>query len=69
MIGIYCNARVPFAITLMFRYNDHIDKQKTEKDKAQDRRFIRDHCISFTFVRDEFMPNPDFVFPQDHPGE
>jgi len=47
------------------RYNDHIDKQQNEREKATVRKFIRDHSISFTFVRDEFMPNPDFVFPQD----
>eukprot|EP00026_Physarum_polycephalum_P002863 Phypoly_transcript_02872.p1 GENE.Phypoly_transcript_02872~~Phypoly_transcript_02872.p1 ORF type:complete len:594 (+),score=115.49 Phypoly_transcript_02872:625-2406(+) len=45
------------------RYNDNIDKQPTEREKAQTRKFIRDHSISFTFVRDEFMPNPDFKFP------
>lgn len=45
------------------RYNDHIDKQPSEREKATTRKFIRDHSISFTFIRDEFMPNPDFVFP------
>jgi len=46
------------------RYNDHIEKQPSEREKAVDRKFIRDHSISFTFIRDEFMPNPDFVLPQ-----
>lgn len=49
-------------LALSFTLQD-IDKQPTEKEKAQVRRFIRDHSISFTFVRDEFMPNPDFKFP------
>jgi len=41
------------------RYNDYIEKQK---DKDHARRWIRSHSISFTFVRDELLPNPDFVF-------
>lgn len=45
------------------RFNDNIDKQDTERERAQTRKFIRDHSISFTFVRDEFLPNPDFKFP------
>eukprot|EP01102_Stenamoeba_stenopodia_P007334 TRINITY_DN2054_c0_g2_i1.p1 TRINITY_DN2054_c0_g2~~TRINITY_DN2054_c0_g2_i1.p1 ORF type:complete len:180 (-),score=25.12 TRINITY_DN2054_c0_g2_i1:402-941(-) len=44
------------------RYWDHIDKQ-SEKDKPFIRRWIRDHCISFAFVKNEFLPNPDFVWP------
>ncbi|GAM19487.1 hypothetical protein SAMD00019534_026620 [Acytostelium subglobosum LB1] len=45
------------------RYNDHINKQETEAERQKARRFIREHCISFTFARHEFLPNPDFVFP------
>ena len=36
------------------RYEDHI-----EKDKGS-RRWIREHCCSFTFAGDDFLPNPDF---------
>lgn len=48
------------------RYNDHIEKAKNEKgNKARKERlkWIRDHCISFTFVRDDFLPvNSNFIF-------
>ncbi|KAH3761254.1 ribonuclease zc3h12d [Pelomyxa schiedti] len=43
------------------RYWDHIDKSGTDKPKVK--KWLRNHCISFTFVRDEFLPNPDFRFP------
>jgi hypothetical protein len=33
--------------------------------KAKARHWIRTHSISFTFVKDEFLPNPDFTFPQN----
>ncbi len=46
------------------RYWDHVDKQP-EAQRGRIRHWIRDHCISFTFVRNEFLPNPDFVFPQN----
>eukprot|EP01103_Thecamoeba_quadrilineata_P003891 TRINITY_DN13628_c0_g1_i1.p1 TRINITY_DN13628_c0_g1~~TRINITY_DN13628_c0_g1_i1.p1 ORF type:complete len:476 (+),score=57.93 TRINITY_DN13628_c0_g1_i1:3-1430(+) len=44
-------------------YRDHIEKQ-SEKDKARIRKWLRKHMISFTFVRDEFLPNPDFQLPR-----
>eukprot|EP00736_Rhodelphis_marinus_P000520 Rmarinus@m.5416 len=39
------------------RYSDYIEKHPAS------RRWIRTHCISFTFCGDDFLPNPDFVFP------
>lgn len=44
-------------------YRDHIDKIASERDKAGMRRWLREHIISFTFVRNDFLPNPDFKFP------
>eukprot|EP00005_Dracoamoeba_jomungandri_P010311 CAMPEP_0174274876 /NCGR_PEP_ID=MMETSP0439-20130205/59511_1 /TAXON_ID=0 /ORGANISM="Stereomyxa ramosa, Strain Chinc5" /LENGTH=520 /DNA_ID=CAMNT_0015366919 /DNA_START=660 /DNA_END=2222 /DNA_ORIENTATION=+ len=44
------------------RYWDHIDKYHG-KEKEKVKNWIRKHSISFTFVRNEFLPNPDFVFP------
>lgn len=46
------------------RYRDHIDKQP-ESCRGRVARWMRDHVISYTFARDEFMPNPDFVYPSD----
>lgn len=43
-------------------YRDHIEKSSNRKEL---KRWMRKHLISFTFVGDEFMPNPDFVFPTD----
>jgi len=37
------------------RYEDHIEKEKGR------RRWIREHCCSFTFAGDDFLPNPDFA--------
>lgn len=45
------------------RYNDHIEKyskgDQTRKKKLKD--WVRNNCISFTFVGKEFIPNPDFL--------
>lgn len=46
------------------RYNDHIERQKDDRTKRKVKKWIREHCISFTFVRDELLPNPKFEFPQ-----
>lgn len=43
------------------RYWDWVQKQR---DPGPATRWIRTHTISFTFVRDEFVPNPDFRFPR-----
>lgn len=39
-------------------YRDHIEKHRSQ-DKSVG-HWIRTHCISYTFVRGEFIPNPDF---------
>jgi hypothetical protein len=44
------------------RYWDHIDRLKTENEKRMMKQWLRGHVISFTFVRDEFLPNPNFHF-------
>ena len=45
-------------IVTNYRYADHIEKvaQKGDQPKGEIRNWLRTHCISFTFVRDEFMP-------------
>eukprot|EP01088_Endostelium_zonatum_P008165 TRINITY_DN2079_c0_g1_i2.p1 TRINITY_DN2079_c0_g1~~TRINITY_DN2079_c0_g1_i2.p1 ORF type:complete len:925 (-),score=308.71 TRINITY_DN2079_c0_g1_i2:55-2829(-) len=52
------------------RYNDHVKKKGKggEEEERRVKRWIRSHCISFTFVRDEFLPNPDFVWPKGRGG-
>lgn len=42
-------------------YRDYIKKAQ---NVATAKKWIRSHLISFTFVKDEFLPNPDFIFPQ-----
>ena len=43
-------------------FRDYIDsiKDKTERETEKKWRDIK--CISFTFIGDEFMPNPDAAF-------
>ena len=43
-------------------YRDHIEKQERSK-KYEVRQWIKSHCVSFTFVIDDFFPNPDFTLP------
>eukprot|EP00899_Mesostigma_viride_P026559 jgi/Mesvir1/7088/Mv09195-RA.1 len=47
------------------RYWDNVDKAGGGSQRRDVLAWIRSHCISYTFVRDEFLPNPDFVFPPD----
>jgi len=43
------------------RYRDWIEKA-TDVEKAK--KWRDRHVISFTFILDEFMPNPDFMMPR-----
>ncbi|PRP81252.1 hypothetical protein PROFUN_02086 [Planoprotostelium fungivorum] len=53
-----------YCIQYAMRYWDHVDKtDRTEKQKSRIKKWLREHLISFTFVRDEFLPNPNFKFP------
>lgn len=48
------------------RYWDYIEKKEKEKGqkaKWEAKKWIHEHLISFTFVRNEFLPNPNFKFP------
>ena len=45
-------------------YRDYVEaegRRGRSKKAADDWR--RRHLISFTFLKDEFLPNPEFVFP------
>lgn len=39
-------------------YRDHIEKRRSQDKTVY--HWIKTHCISYTFVRGEFIPNPDF---------
>ena len=43
------------------RFWDYIDKQSKE-NKRREKEWIRAHTISYTFNKDEFLPNPDSSF-------
>jgi len=45
------------------RFNDYVEKGATGQEKGERREWVRSHSISFTFVGDEFVPNPDFGWP------
>lgn len=44
-------------------YRDWVKKQPSWK-KSESILWLRTHVISYTFVKDEFMPNPDFSMPE-----
>ncbi|KAL4469513.1 hypothetical protein ABPG74_004766 [Tetrahymena malaccensis] len=44
------------------RYNDHIQKYKNDPKQMEIvKQWIRNNCMSFTFVKDELQPDPDFI--------
>ncbi|KAF4674734.1 hypothetical protein FOL47_008784 [Perkinsus chesapeaki] len=43
-------------------YRDWVKKQPSWK-KTESIHWLRTHVVSYTFVKDEFMPNPDFTMP------
>lgn len=46
----------------MYRdYVKAVEKRGGSKDQAN--AWKRAHLISYTFLNDEFLPNPDFMFP------
>ena len=44
----------------MFR--DYIDSIKDKTERETEKKWREIKCISFTFIGDEFMPNPDAAF-------
>ncbi|EER16065.1 hypothetical protein Pmar_PMAR003528 [Perkinsus marinus ATCC 50983] len=44
-------------------YRDWVKKQPSWR-KGESIQWLRTHVVSYTFVRDEFMPNPDFTMPE-----
>ena len=44
-------------------YRDAVDEVEGKAKKHTLRTWFKIHCCSYTFVADEFLPNPDFNFP------
>lgn len=44
-------------------YRDAVDEVDGKANKHTLRTWFKTHCCSYTFVVDEFLPNPDFNFP------
>ena len=45
------------------RFKDWIDKASSQEDRLTRKEWVRTRCCSYTFVNDEFIPNPDFKVP------
>lgn len=60
----YAMARSGYVVTNDL-YRDHVKGIEGRKKAEAARRWIKSHSISYTFVGDEFFPNPDFSFQQD----
>ena len=45
------------------RFKDHLDKYsgKSHTKRAELKKWLKDNCISFSFIGRVFMPNPDFL--------
>lgn len=43
-------------------YRDHLVKIEDRGRRDETKRWLKSHCISYTFVGEEFLPNPDFRF-------
>lgn len=41
------------------KFRDYIQKQEGTPQKNRERKWLKEHCISYTFNGDEFLPNPD----------
>ena len=47
-------------------YRDAVKELKSGKAEKQElKQWLRTHCISYTFVSDEILPNPNFIIPKD----
>lgn len=51
------------------KYRDHIAKYASRSERETARRWLAAHLITYAFVGDEFLPNPDFVLPPPSMGQ
>jgi hypothetical protein len=57
----YCKEKDAFIVTNdLFR--DYLDKIPDSRKREAEKKWIIDKRISFTFVKDDFLPNPDCAF-------
>ena len=59
----YAKRHPPSFIVTNDLFRDHVNKHT--HNKRQLRAWLKSHCMSFMFVGDEFVPNPDFAFPKE----
>jgi len=43
-------------------YRDHLENIQDKRKRTKRKSWLKAHLISYTFVGDEFFPNPDFSF-------
>ena len=39
----------------------YTDDRVTQKRREDLREYLRNNCMTFVFIKDDFMPNPDFL--------
>ena len=60
----YARAHPPACIVTSDMYRDYVEAEGSRgRSKREADEWRRRHLISFTFLMDEFLPNPEFVFP------
>ena len=60
----YARAHPPACIVTNDMYRDYVESEGSRgRSKKEAEEWRRHHLISFTFLVDEFLPNPEFVFP------
>ena len=40
-------------------YRDHVKGQTTREDREREKEWTNTHLVSYTWVQDEFLPNPE----------
>ena len=48
------------------KYRDNVDNLSSSYMKEQRIKWFKRHKISFSFIGDMFVPNPDFIYPYDN---
>eukprot|EP01048_Picozoa_sp_COSAG05_P021062 COSAG05_NODE_3763_length_1852_cov_1.440388_2_plen_199_part_00 len=61
---VYAKSKKGAVIVTNDMYRDNTDKMEG-RERSEHIRWFKEHLISYTFVGDDFVPNPDFEFPQN----
>jgi len=60
----YARSHAPACIVTNDMYRDYVESEGRRGGNKRDAdEWRRRHLISFTFLQDEFLPNPEFRFP------